>query len=469
MKFEDLGLSAPLVKAVTSEGYTTPTPIQAQAIPHVLAGSDLFGCAQTGTGKTAAFALPMLHLLDDSAPPQKGPRKIRALVLSPTRELAQQIFDSFRTYGRHTALRFAAIFGGVNQNPQARELRNGIDVLVATPGRLLDLMNQGLVDLRAVEMFVLDEADRMLDMGFLPDIRKIVARIPAERQTLLFSATMPDDIRRLAETILNKPVNVQVARVSAAERIEQLVYFVDKRNKPALLTHLLHQAPGTRALVFTRTKHGADRVVRQLTRAGIHAAAIHGDKTQANRERALRNFKLNRTSVLIATDIAARGIDIDDVSHVYNFDVPEVAETYVHRIGRTARAGASGIAVAFCDPEERSYLKAIERLIRQPITAKTDHPVYKPAEALAAGDADVHDRPRRVGPSGAARENQSAAARRARQGGQRNRKPAGPARGPTVASSASSSSAASSSAGENGRARRRKRRRPGYSQKAATV
>lgn len=409
MKFSDLSLAEPIQRAIATEGYTEPTPIQAQAIPLVLAGRDLFGCAQTGTGKTAAFALPILHRLDgsrrrratdqnpaqaDAAPaaraahPAQSQRRIRALVLSPTRELAAQIGESFCAYGRNLPLRTSVIFGGVSQHPQVRALRHGVDILVATPGRLLDLLDQGYVDLRHVEAFVLDEADRMLDLGFFPDIRKVVARLPVERQTLLFSATMPDDIRKLAHSILRDPANVHVAPVSStAERIEQGVYHVSKRNKPALLRHLLQDAAIERALVFTRTKRGADRVVRDLSRAGLQSAAIHGDKSQAQRERALEGFRTNRLPILVATDIAARGIDVDAVSHVFNYDVPQVAETYVHRIGRTARAGASGIALSFCDDEERGDLRAIEKLIRKPLPVRTDHPEYPARTGEPAGDA----------------------------------------------------------------------------------
>jgi len=367
----------PVLRAVATEGYTVPTPIQQQAIPLVMQGKDLFGCAQTGTGKTAAFALPILHRLWNNRPAPGSGRKIRVLVLSPTRELAAQIEESFSAYGRNTPLRTGVIYGGVNQNPQVRTLKNGIDILVATPGRLLDLMNQGFIDLRAVEIFVLDEADRMLDLGFFPDIRKIVARLPKERQTLLFSATMPADIRELAHSILRNPLNVHVAPVStAAERIEQAVYHVAKRDKPALLRHLLKHTPVSRALVFTRTKRGADRVVRDLHKAGVMSAAIHGDKAQGARERALENFRSGRLHVLVATDIAARGIDVDAISHVFNYDVPNVPETYVHRIGRTARAGASGIAVSFCDHEEKADLRAIEKLLRRAIEVRNDHPEY---------------------------------------------------------------------------------------------
>ncbi|HOA74669.1 MAG TPA: DEAD/DEAH box helicase [Phycisphaerae bacterium] len=378
MKFEEFRLTEPVVRAVLAEGYTRPTPIQAKAIPHVMQGRDVLGCAQTGTGKTAAFALPILHRLSHGRPRTPHGRPIRALILAPTRELAAQIGDSFHAYGRHTPLRSAVIFGGVSQHPQTRALREGVDILVATPGRLLDLMEQGFVDLRAVESLVLDEADRMLDMGFIRDIRKIVAQVPARRQTLLFSATMPADIRALADTILHEPVFVQAAAVSStAETIQQAVYFVEKRQKPAMLAHLLRTSAIKRALVFTRTKHGADVVARHLSRAGIRAEAIHGNKSQNARVRAITQFKSDRPPVLVATDIAARGLDIDEISHVINYDLPNVPETYVHRIGRTGRAGASGRAMSFCDSSERPFLRDIERLI-----ARTIH-VIRPDGDLA--------------------------------------------------------------------------------------
>lgn len=423
MKFEELLLSEPLLRALVAEGYTTPTPIQEKAIPHVLAGRDLLGCAQTGTGKTAAFALPILHLLSENEPAYTGHgRKIRALILSPTRELALQISESFRAYGRHTSLRRTVIYGGVNQNPQTKALRDGVDILVATPGRLHDLMTQGYVDLRAVEIFVLDEADRMLDMGFINDIRKVVAKIPKQRQTLFFSATMPGDIRQLADTILQDPVSVQVAQASAAaDKVEQLVYFLEKKNKPELLAHLLFSTPITRGLVFTRTKHGADRVVRYLHHAGVRAEAIHGDKTQALRQRALGNFKSGKTPVLVATDIAARGLDIDEISHVINYDVPASAETYVHRIGRTARAGAAGVAISFCDGEERPYLKAIERLIKTPIQVKTDHPQYPGRPQSSTASAATAEAPIESAGTGSDRGARGSKKSPAGQGNARNR------------------------------------------------
>ncbi len=380
MQFSDLRLVEPILRAVVAEGYQNPTPIQAKAVPHVLAGRDVLGRAQTGTGKTAAFALPILQRL--GAP---GGRRsaVRALVLSPTRELALQIHESFRSYGRHTGLRAVVIYGGVGQEPQTRALRDGADILIATPGRLLDLMEQGWVDLRNIQIFVLDEADRMLDMGFIHDIRKVVAKLPRERQTLLFSATMPEEMVRLAGSILRNPERVEVTpQATAAETVDHSVYFVDKGNKPHLLRHFLARTDASRVLVFTRTKHGADRVVRHLGRTGVAAEAIHSNKSQGQRQRTLANFKCGRTTVLVATDIAARGIDVDDVSHVVNFDVPNVPETYVHRIGRTGRAGASGTAVSFCDAEERADLKAIERLLRRPIATRQDHPEY-PARPTA--------------------------------------------------------------------------------------
>jgi len=376
MQFADLRLAEPILRAIVAEGYVTATPVQAQAIPPALQGRDVLGCAQTGTGKTAAFALPILHRLSSAAP--HAHRRARALVLCPTRELAVQIRDGFRAYGKFLTLRQALIFGGVNQHAQVQDLRRGVDIIVATPGRLLDLMNQGHVDLHGVETFVLDEADRMLDMGFINDIRKIAAQVPAKRQTLLFSATMPAEIRRLAESLLTNPVTVQIAPVAATtDLIEQSVYMVEKKNKPALLAHLVKETPMYRTIVFTRTKHGADRVVRHLHTRGIKAEAIHGNKTQNKRQRALDNFRANKTPVLVATDIASRGIDVDDITHVVNYDVTHEPETYVHRIGRTGRAGAKGHAVSFCDREELPNLKAIERLIRRTIPVMTDHPTYE--------------------------------------------------------------------------------------------
>jgi ATP-dependent RNA helicase RhlE len=385
MSFEELGLAAPLLRAVAAEGYSEPTPIQAQAIPHVIEGRDLLGCAQTGTGKTAAFALPVIHRLTNSGNPQKGRgRRIRVLVLSPTRELAAQIGDSFTVYGKQTSLRHTVIFGGVGQNNQVRALRNGVDILIATPGRLEDLMDQGYVNLEDVEIFVLDEADRMLDIGFLPSIRRVIDQLPEVRQTLFFSATMPPAVEQLANSILRDPAVARVAPVKATtELIEQSVYFVPQRNKPQLLTGLLATDVIRRAIVFTRTKHGADRVVKHLNRTGISADAIHGNKSQNARQRSLADFKSNRTRVLVATDLAARGIDVDGVSHVVNFDLPQEAETYVHRIGRTGRAGATGIAITFCDHEEHSMLRAVERLTRKALAVEEKAPEGVPEDCLA--------------------------------------------------------------------------------------
>jgi ATP-dependent RNA helicase RhlE len=372
MTFEDLKLQDSLLLAVKAEGYCTPTPIQAQAIPHVLAGRDVLGCAQTGTGKTAAFALPILQRLG-VAPTQ--PRPIRCLVLTPTRELASQIGDSFATYGRNTTLRHTVIFGGVGQDPQVTMLRKGVDILVATPGRLLDLLSQRMVSFHGLEILVLDEADRMLDMGFIHDVKRIIAVLPRKRQTLFFSATMPPDIQDLSRSILTDPVRIEVTPVATtAETVDQRVYMVEKNQKRSLLVHLLENPAMTRALVFTRTKSGANRVTRHLQDEGIGADVIHGNKSQNARERALDSFKDGEIRVLVATDIAARGIDVDGISHVVNFDVPNISESYVHRIGRTGRAGAAGIALSFCDSEERAFLRDIEKLIRMKVPVVDDHP-----------------------------------------------------------------------------------------------
>ncbi len=381
MSFQDLKLIEPLLKAIKEEGYTTPTPIQAQAIPIVLQRKDLLGCAQTGTGKTAAFAIPMLQLLCEDAAGIKqdtglrAQRPIKALILTPTRELAIQIGDSFAAYGRYTGMEHLVIFGGVPQQPQVTALRKGIDILVATPGRLLDLMDQRHISLRDISFFVLDEADRMLDMGFVHDVKKVIARLPQKRQSLFFSATMPPEIQKLADTILVNPSKVEVTPVSStAETIQQSMYFVDKKDKRSLLLHILKTQPIATALVFTRTKHGADKVAQGLARAGIRAEAIHGNKSQNARQRALLNFKTRQTRILVATDIAARGIDIDELTHVINFELPNVPETYVHRIGRTGRAGASGTALSFCDAEEKEFLRDIEKLIGLKVPVVEDHP-----------------------------------------------------------------------------------------------
>jgi ATP-dependent RNA helicase RhlE len=374
MQFQQLRLIAPLLRAIEQQGYSEPTPIQQSAIPHVLDGRDLLGCAQTGTGKTAAFALPILQRL--AVARREGRRCIRALVLTPTRELAAQIEQSFSTYGKGTGLHCGVVFGGVGIQPQFDMLRRGVDILVATPGRLLDLASQRALDFAGLEVFVLDEADRMLDMGFLPDVRRVLGLLPRKRQTLLFSATMPPDIAELADRILTDPVRVAVTPVaSTVDQVSQSVYFVDKTGKRALLEHLLRDPEMRRVLVFTRTKHGANRVAKQLAVANIGAAAIHGNKSQGARTRALEQFRGGATRVLVATDIAARGIDIEGITHVVNFDLPEVAESYVHRIGRTARAGASGTAWSFCDDEERGLLRDIERLIRVQLEVVPDHPM----------------------------------------------------------------------------------------------
>lgn len=375
MLFEQMGLIEPLLKALKLEGYTTPTPIQEQAIPVVLERKDLLGCAQTGTGKTAAFALPILQILHQQKLNEKGFKHIRTLILTPTRELAVQIGESFAAYGRYTGSKHEVIYGGVSQHTQTIALRNGTDILIATPGRLLDLMNQGYVHLDHLELFVLDEADRMLDMGFIHDVKRIIKALPAKKQTLFFSATMPPQISKLADSLLHHPVKVEVTPVSStAERIDQAIYFVNKFDKQSLLLHLLNEGNINRSLVFTRTKHGADKIVKALRAANVKADAIHGNKTQSARQNALNNFKTGRLKVLVATDIAARGIDVDDLTHVINFDLPNIPETYVHRIGRTGRAGASGIALSFCDAEERAYLKDITKLISQQIPVIDQHP-----------------------------------------------------------------------------------------------
>ena len=375
MTFKELNLSAPLLRAVQEAGYETPSPIQAAAIPPVLSGRDLMGCAQTGTGKTAAFALPMLDRLTANPPRRKG--AIRALILTPTRELALQIGESFEAYGKYLKLRSTVIFGGVGQAPQVEALKKGVDILIACPGRLNDLIGQGFIDLSDLEIFVLDEADRMLDMGFVHDVKKVIAKLPKERQNLMFSATMPAEIEQLAAGILRDPAFVKVDPVSSTvDRIQQSLYHVEKGNKKFLLPWLIKnlQPPVVNALVFSRTKHGADKIARDLTKQGIPAAAIHGNKSQTARVTALENFKAGKTKVLVATDIAARGIDISELSHVFNYDLPEVPETYVHRIGRTARAGADGTAVSFCAPEEQEYLAGIEKLNRRKIPVVSGHP-----------------------------------------------------------------------------------------------
>jgi ATP-dependent RNA helicase RhlE len=387
------GLIEPLRRAVAEEGYTQPTPIQQQAIPHLLQGRDLLGCAQTGTGKTAAFTLPLLHEMTTRHRPTQ-PGHPRALILTPTRELAAQIGESLRNYGRHVKISHVVIFGGVGQAPQVQALQRGVEVVVATPGRLIDLMNQRHILLDRVEFFVLDEADRMLDMGFIPDVRRVIAKLPKPRHSLFFSATMPPVVARLAKDLLDRPVEIFIEpEKPTVERIAQKVMFVDKQNKDALLSELIRKHNMDRVIVFARTKHGADKVVKFLDRAGLSCAAIHGNKSQNARTQALQGFKAGRVRALVATDIAARGIDVDGVTHVINYDLPEEPETYVHRIGRTARAGADGDAVAFCAAREREQLRDIERLIRKPIEVDRNQP-YHSETALHATGSEARPEPK---------------------------------------------------------------------------
>src|SRR5476651_835530 len=390
MSFENLNLIEPILRALKTEGYTTPTPIQAQAIPIILQNKDLLGCAQTGTGKTAAFAIPILQLLYQDRLQHKEQKTIKALILTPTRELAIQIDESFAAYGKHTGLKHLVVFGGVSQNPQTEALRRGVDILVATPGRLLDLMQQRYVNLEHIRVLVLDEADRMLDMGFVNDVKKIIAKVPQKRQTLFFSATMPKEIQSLANTILTNPEKVEVTPVSStADTIQQSLFYVEKSDKKSLLVHILKDRAIKTALVFTRTKHGADKVVKDLTRVGITAEAIHGNKSQNARQRALSNFKNRTTRVLIATDIAARGIDIDELTHVINYALPNIPETYVHRIGRTGRAGLNGIALSFCDQEEIEFLRDIHKLISKQIPVEEAHPYPMSPQSMVAKHAEA--------------------------------------------------------------------------------
>ena len=460
MKFESLELAPALLRAVEAKGYTVATPIQTDAIPPILAGRDLVGCAQTGTGKTAAFALPTLQRMLESIPsaqtasavPSGGKkdsrRKTRCLVLAPTRELASQIAASFVAYGRFTALRHAIIYGGVSQVSQVKALQHGVDTIIATPGRLLDLMNQGHVDLSHVEVLILDEADQMLDMGFIPDLRRIIARVPKKRQTLMFSATMPDPIRKLAQEWLTNPVALQMMPVGApAELVEQSVYFVEKQGKFRLLEEWLQNTAVGRTLVFARTKHGADKIVKHLLRGKIRAAAIHGNKSQNARERTLEQFKSDRPPVLIATDIAARGLDITGISHVVNFDLPAAPETYVHRIGRTARAGASGVAVSFCSSDEVKQLRMIERLTRQRIEAAHDSADFQLAAAPPAASeprpAAANGNSGRRGPSNGNGRRPASGRSGGRAGGGAKRATNGTASGTTVAGAAPGAAPAS--------------------------
>jgi ATP-dependent RNA helicase RhlE len=372
--FSDLQIIEPILHALKEEGYSSPTPIQEKAIPFILSGKDLLGCAQTGTGKTAAFAIPILQLLSKPHAVKIGDKPIRALILTPTRELAIQIEESFRAYGKKLRLKHLVVFGGVSQVPQTNALERGTDILVATPGRLLDLINQGFINLKDIEIFVLDEADRMLDMGFVHDVKRVITKLPQKRQTLFFSATMPDEIKSLANAILINPEKVEVTPVSStADTINQSLFFVEKANKKSLLANILKDQDIKSALVFTRTKHGADKVVKDLVKIGIKAEAIHGNKSQNARQRALTNFKDRSTRVLVATDIAARGIDVDELTHVINYELPNIPETYVHRIGRTGRAGLSGVALSFCEQEEVPYLKDIQKLIGKKINVDRSH------------------------------------------------------------------------------------------------
>ena len=373
MTFENLNIIEPVLQVLNKKGYLNPTPIQEKTIPSILKGQDVFGCAQTGTGKTAAFALPILQLLYSKNPAEKN-SGIKALILAPTRELAIQISESFAAYGKGLNLKHTVVYGGVSQKNQTDTLRRGVDILVATPGRLLDLMNQGFIKLNNVEFFVLDEVDMMLDMGFINDIKKIIPKIPSKRQTIFFSATVPDEIKKLANTLLRDPLIVQAGKVSSpAENVKQSVYYVEKNDKRALLQHILEKETIDHAIIFTRTKRGADKVVKDLNKSGIKAEAIHGNKSQGARQRVLAGFKNKSIRILVATDIASRGIDVDKLSHVINFEIPEQAETYVHRIGRTGRAGEQGIALSFCASDERSYFKSISKLINKDINV-TPHP-----------------------------------------------------------------------------------------------
>lgn len=375
MLFNELNLISPIQKALITQGYTEPTPIQIKAIPPLLEGSDLLGCAQTGTGKTAAFAIPILQSLSLGQGVLKGKRQIKALIVVPTRELAIQIDECFTAYGANLSLRTLAIFGGVGQAPQTNELEKGIDILVATPGRLLDLINQGFIDLGHVKHFVLDEADHMLDMGMIHDVKKIIAKLPRERQTMFFSATMPAEIAKLADTILKSPVKIEITpEFTPIDIIQQEVYFVDKQNKTNLLVYLLNRNSYDSVLVFSRTKHGADKIVKDLDKKGFESKAIHGNKSQTNRQQALNEFKERKIRILIATDIAARGLDIDDLSHVINYNLPEVPDTYIHRVGRTGRAGLGGKAISFCDFEEKPLLNDIQKLIGKILPEVSEHP-----------------------------------------------------------------------------------------------
>ncbi len=423
-QFTELGLAEPICRAVAAEGYDHPTPIQSQAIPHILSGADLLGIAQTGTGKTAAFALPVLHRLS-LVRKKAGPKGVRALVLTPTRELAIQVSDCFATYGRHLGLRRATIFGGVGMQPQIKALAAGIDVLVATPGRLLDLAGRDCLRLDTVEVLVLDEADRMLDMGFIHDVRKVVAMVPKQRQTLFLSATMATPVAELASTMLHQPKRVEVTpQATTVERIRQSVLFVSREDKRQLLVDVLSDKSVGRAIVFSRTKHGANRLAEQLQKSGVTAEAIHGNKSQGARQRALADFQAGRIRALVATDIAARGIDVDGITHVINFELPNEPESYVHRIGRTARAGAEGCALSFCELEELAYLKAIEKAIRQPVPVDDSHPYHAEDIARRSSHGPVPKPPKRGGGGNGGNGNAHNGNRPPRQGGEGAARPA---------------------------------------------
>ncbi|MDN3668510.1 DEAD/DEAH box helicase [Echinicola jeungdonensis] len=386
MSFKKLNIIPPILKALEDKNYTQPTSIQKQAIPLILEGNDVLGCAQTGTGKTAAFAIPVIQHINETTPSKESRPKIRSLIVTPTRELAIQIEENIQKYGKYTNVKHAVIFGGVKQSQQVDKLKEGVHILVATPGRLLDLMDQGYISLKNIELFVLDEADRMLDMGFINDIKKLLRLLPVKRQSLFFSATMPENILNLSKEILNKPQKVEVTPVSStAETIQQYLYFTNKSSKKSLLLHILETEEIDQVLLFSRTKHGSDRIVRDLKKKKINAAAIHGDKAQNQRQKVLRDFKAGKIQVLVATDIAARGIDIDKLKYVINFDIPDIAETYIHRIGRSGRAGEAGIALSLCGPEENAYIKDIEKLAKKRIKIIENHPfpqTEKPMTAL---------------------------------------------------------------------------------------
>ncbi len=402
MTFDNLNIIQPILQAIKTKGYTSPTPIQAQAIPTILQKKDLLGCAQTGTGKTAAFAIPTLQLLYEEKKAGRWSKGIKALIITPTRELAIQINESFSDYGKRTNLRHAVIFGGVKQQAQVKQLRAGVDILIATPGRLIDLINQEIINLQNLKIFTLDEADRMLDMGFIHDIKRIIIKLPKQRQSLFFSATMPPTIMQLAQSLLTNPTQAEVAPVSSvADTVTQKMYLVDKENKKSLLTHVLQDSSIPSAIVFTRTKYGADKIARFINKSGIKAEAIHGNKSQNARQIALKNFKSKRTRILVATDIAARGIDIDELSHVINFEIPNEPENYVHRIGRTGRAGSNGMALSFCDKEEQNYVRDIHKLIKKSIPVIKEHPyhVNRPIPTVSSPSNANHQRKQASGKS----------------------------------------------------------------------